>query len=144
MGNLPQDVVLTEAALCFIQARRNLIEGAAYLYQISTNSLWEGKFSSLGAYVEQECQLSQGYASKLIKAYEHYVVEGGLSQRKIEGTDPEKLYLAIALTGTPEEQAMKAETLTRSELKQERAMKDDVECEHLTTIHICASCHQRV
>jgi hypothetical protein len=94
--------------------------------------------------VESECQISASYASKLVKTYEHYVIQGGLSHAKLKATDPEKLYLAIALKGSPERQAVKAETLSRQELKAETHEVDGKDCEHLTTIKICANCHARV
>lgn len=143
MGNLPQARVLEDAANCFKSARRNLIEGAARLYHISTDSLWEGSYSSLGEFVEQECQISAGYASKLIKAYDYYIVKGGLSPRNLATTDPEKLYLAISLPGKPADQALKAETWTRQEIKAELAVKDGKEHEH-EPITICRVCNKRM
>jgi hypothetical protein len=59
-------------------------EGASLLYQIDQEKLWEGNYDSFGEYVEQECQLSQGYASKLLQSWKFYVIEGGLSQAKLQ------------------------------------------------------------
>lgn len=136
--------VLEEAADHFKSARTNILIGASLLYQIASERLWEAKYAKFGDYLEGECQISESYASKLIKSYKHYVVDGGLSPRNLEDTDLEKLYLAISLTGTPVQQAIKAETLTRSEIKAELSEKDGVECQHLQTLTICASCHARV
>lgn len=140
----PTTTILKDCAVAFKSARQGLLQGAALLSTISKDKLWENDYTSFGEYVEQECQISQGYASKLITAYEHYVVQGGLSHAKLSATDPEKLYLAIKLIGTPEEQAVKAETLTRTELKQEIVSQDGVECAHPTHITICSQCHVRV
>ncbi len=144
MANKIASTILKDAAACFKQARGNLLEGAAALHQIFTKNLWEGHFSSFGAYIEEECQLSPSYASKLIKTYEHYVAQGGLSLRKIADVEPEKLYLAINLKGTPLQQATKALTLSRGELRTERFEKDGIDCKHPVTIKICASCHAKV
>lgn len=136
--------ILKEAATCFRSARRNLIEGARLLNQISREGLWEGTHSTFGGYVEQECQLSQGYASKLITAYQHYVLKGGLSHAKLQDTDPEKLYLAISLTGTPEQQAEKAEMWSRQEIRDELNSNEHGDCKHEEIIKICAKCKKRV
>lgn len=136
--------ILDLAPQCFSSARQSIIEGAGYLHQIRERNLWQGRASSFGEYVENECQLSQGYASKLLKAYEHYVLNGGLSRQDIAGVDPEKLYLAIALPGTPQEQAIQAQTLSRSEIKTTAAATPEGECSHAAHITICAVCHKKL
>lgn len=141
----PQTTILTKAAECFTNARKNVYEGASLLYQIDQEKLWEGNYDSFGEFVEQDCQLSQGYASKLIQSWKFYVVDGGLSQRKLEGVDAEKLYLALKLPeGTPEKRLIQAQTLSRQELRAELTEKDGVDCQHEKTITICASCHKRL
>jgi len=139
----PSTIVLTDTANCFKMARRALLDGAHGLRDIQALKLWEGTYNSFGEYVEQECQISQSYASKLIKTYEHYIINGGVSHATLEGTDVEKLYLAISLTGTTHEQAVKAETLTRQEIKAELAVKDGVEHE-CVPISICKTCSKRL
>lgn len=69
-------------------------------------------------FIRDEFDISDSFASKLITIHRVLVLEGGLSQEKLEGIDQEKLYLASRLEGTPEEKLAKARTLTRSELKQ--------------------------
>jgi len=141
----PQTTILTQAAQCFTTARQNIYEGAALLYKINEEGLWKDSFDSFGEYVEQDCQLSQGYASKLLQSWKFYVIEGGLSQAKLSGVDAEKLYLALKLpNGTPEKRLIQAQTLSRQELRAELTEKDGVDCQHETTITICASCHKRL
>ena len=137
--------ILQETAKCFTAARKNLMQGAAQLYKISKEDLWDnGQYSSFSEYLNGECQISDSFASKLITVYTHYVINGGVSQIKLESVDYEKLYLATKLTGDAEEQAVKAETLSRSEIKDELGSKDGVDCAHTNLIQICAHCGKRV
>lgn len=114
------------------------------VYQVWTEKLWEGRFSSFGEYVESPEGLnrSQGYASKLKQVQEHYVIEGGLSEKDISGVDYESLYLALKTAGTPREQLSKAKTLTRSELKAER--QDFVPCAHVNQGNCCFDCWMKL
>lgn len=135
--------VLGKAADCFKHARGNLMQGARYLHQISTQELWQGAYSSFNEFLETECQISPGYASKLIKSYEYYVVGGGISLAKLQSVDPEKLYLAISLPGrNTDEKLVKAETWNRQELKDELASGPDGDCSHKVLIikHQCKAC----
>lgn len=145
MNELENNTILINAKECFDTARLKLMQGAEYLYLISKGNLYEGAYSSFGEFVEQGCQISQGMSSKLIKVYEYYVVNGGLSHAKLTEIDSEKLYLALNLPGTPEEKMVRAETWTRSEIRQELASKDGVDCTHdCPHVTICSSCNARV
>lgn len=133
--------ILNRAADCFIGVRKQFIEGAKLLHKISTEKLWEGQYGSFGEYVEQECQLSQGYASKLVQLYQYYAIEGGVSHAKLAAVDPEKAYSAMKLKGTPERQLTTALTLSRQELRAEVADKgEEHRCEY---IEICTRCGKR-
>ncbi len=136
--------ILKDAAHCFRDARGSLIEGAKLLHTIYSKQLYLEAYTTFGEYVEQECQLSPSYASKLIKTYEHYVINGSLSHAKLKDIEPEKLYLAINLKGTPTQQLSKALTLSRGELKSERFEKEGHDCQHPVTIKICATCHAKI
>lgn len=139
--------VLRDAAQCFQNARRSVYEGAALLYRIRKESLYEGQFSSFGEYIETECQLSPGYVSKLLTAWEYYVVEGGVSPRNLEGVDAEKLYLATKLpAGSTEQRFIKAHEWSRRDLRDELSTKDGKECEHPaeSRVTICGVCSKRV
>lgn len=110
--------VLKEAQECFTDARNRIAEGSEHLYKISQEKLWDnGQYSGFGEFCEAGCGISASFGSKLIKVYEHYVVNGGLSPLKLGSVDSEKAYLAIDLPGHAEDQIMKADILTRQELK---------------------------
>ncbi len=147
MQDLTVAAKLQNAADCFRNARKNLMEGASRLHEISTLKLWEASYSSFGEYVEQECQLSAGYASKLIKVYEYYIIKSGLSPKKLEAVDMEKAYMAISLTGNPEHKLIKAQEWTRQDLKDQLAAGPNGEdCAHKVLIvkHFCKACSRAV
>lgn len=77
-------------------------------------------------FIREQFDISESFASKLMTVHRVLVLEGGLSQEKLEGIDQEKLYLAAKLEGTAEEKIAKARTLTRSELKQTRNDEEPV------------------
>lgn len=131
--------VLEDCISAFKIAHTGLFEATHLLYRIRKEDLWEGHHSSFSDFLE-ECGISRGYASRLLTAYEHFVIEGGVSQRNLQGIDPEKLYLATKLTGSTDEQLTKALTLTRSELRLEHS--DEKPHDH-QWIEICTICHLR-
>lgn len=140
----PATTILNEAAECFSKARFNLFHGARRLKEISDKRLWDGQYGSFGEFVETECQISQGFASKLIAVFTHYSVESGLSHAKLADIDQEKLYLAMRLPLKAEEQLVRAQSWSRSELKAELASKGGAECQHPSSVEICTVCHSRV
>lgn len=80
-----------------------------------------------------EISMSEGHASKLIKNLEVWVERYQLSQRKLNGIDTEKLYLAsqVATEENHEEWLEKARTLSRSDLITEvQEVKDKNDHEH--------------
>lgn len=131
--------ILDKTAECFTKGRKSFIEGAAGLYKIKQENLWEGVHSSFGEYVEQACGISQGQASKLLASFEHYVL-GGVSRETLAEVDNEKLYLLIDAPGTPEEKAEKAKLLSRSDI---RAEKQETKPHSHEWIEICKICHSR-
>lgn len=141
---LPSLNLLETAATCFKQAQKNLIQGAALLYRINSEKIWESNYSSFGEYVEQECGISTSMASKLLKAYSYYAIESNIPQQELENVDYEKLYLTTALKDlTPEEKLVRAKSWSRSEIKAELSQKDGIDCAHPNKITICATCHAR-
>lgn len=135
--------LLNQAADCFNSIRKNFYEGAKLLHQIKTEELWKGEHGSFSEYLEQECKISDGFASKLIQVYEVFVLEAGFSQRKLEEVDHEKLYLSLKLPGTLEKRLIQAQTLTRAELKQQRVYEENgEECTHPGSM--CIKCHMRM
>lgn len=144
MNEIENDILL-KAARCFEGVRQRISEGMGYLYEISEKNLWDnGQYSSFSEFCESGCGISKSFASRLLTVYKHYVIEGGVSQRNLELTDPDKLYLAIGLPGSPDKQLVKAETLTRQEIKDELASDENGDCTHEKTIIICARCHKRI
>lgn len=136
--------ILDRAALLFTSVRKNLVAGAALLSKIRAESLYKPSYETFADFVEQECHISLSFASKLCSVYDGYVLEGGVRQEELQEIDHEKLYLALRLPDTFAAKVHKAQLLSRSELKAELAEKDGVDCQHVTTIHICANCHKRV
>jgi hypothetical protein len=139
----PSIQILDSAAECFGSARKNLMEGAKLLYEISTGELWKERHDSFGAYVEEECKISQGMASKLVNVYGYFVLKAGVPHAKLTSIDTEKLYLAMSLPGTPLKQLASAESLTRSEIRAELKDPED-KCLHEKCFKICSNCHKRV
>lgn len=140
----PSTTILRDCASAFKEVRQNLIEGAALLYKIREEKLYEGKYSSFGAYCEEECQISQSFAAKVCHVYGHYVLEGGLQPKQIGQVDAEKLYLALRLPGDAEAQFTRASTWSRSDIKAELASKGVEECIHPSYVEICTVCHARI
>lgn len=133
--------ILTQAAHCFAGARKNLIQGAALLHKIASEKLYEPHYASFSDYLESECQIKDSFASKLIKVYQHYCVDGGYSQDTLESIDSEKLYLATSVDASLEKQLSMAQTLTRSELKEE--IRDEDPTHEHVFISVCKVCWKR-
>lgn len=108
------------------------------LYNLKQNLPKEADW---GDFIRDEFDIGESFASKLMTIHRVFVIEGGVSQEKLEGIDGEKLYLSAKLEGTPEEKVAKARTLTRRELKEEK--NDEVPHEH-QPISICKVCSVRL
>lgn len=143
-----QENLLKEAAACFKDARKNIYHGAALLYEIRENHSWEGQYSSFTDYIESECQLSHGFVSKLLTAWQYYVIDGSQRTTALYDIDYEKLYLATKLPkGTPEQRLVKAREWTRRDLKDALAEDENGDnCIHPEDkrVTICGICHTRV
>lgn len=112
--------LLEETREAFANYRQTAIEAAACLYDVHVGGAWEQVATSWGEYVQNELQISQSFASKLLKVYTHFCIDGGLKRDSLLGVDYEKLYLSAKLEGTPAEQLEKAKVLSRQELKLEK------------------------
>lgn len=139
---LSPNEVLEKASGCFKTARKSFLEGAALLYVISEQNLTDGAYTSFNEYVQDACQISPSFASKLITIYKRYIVEGQLKPKELEGTDVEKLYNALQLPGSFAEKAVKAQTLTRQEIQDEIHSSPDGDCSHKVLIpyYKCKAC----
>ena len=144
----PTATILKDASVAFHNARRSVYDGVRLLYIIHEENLWQAQYSAFGEYVEQECQISAGHASKLISLWKFYVVEGGVHQKQLVGIDADKLYLAAKLpTGTIEQRLVKAQEWNRRDLKDALAEDENgVDCQHPEDkrVVICGVCQRRV
>lgn len=135
--------LLEKTEQLFHSARLSLIEAAAALYEVRKTEAWAERYESWQDFLHS-VSVSQSQASKMLSVFEHYALNGGVSHAKVAEVDLEKLYLATSLEGTPEEQATKAQLLSRSEIRSQRAFEDFGEehaCEPLT---ICKICHKKL
>lgn len=141
--------LLDKAADCFTAARKNIYDGAKYLYEINETNAWEGRYSSFSEYVEQECQISKGFASKLLQVWKFYVIDRGATPRSIEGVDAEKLYLATKLPQDDKRSSTDLITIAREWNREDfrAAITPAVDnCDHPPEcrVTLCTQCHSRV
>jgi hypothetical protein len=153
MNELTDIQLLDRCSEAFKSVRTSLYEACAYLYQIEQNGAWEGKYSSFSEYVEQECQISRGQASKLLTVWRYFVIERGVSQAKLEKIDAEKLYLATKLpqetfsgVRSPDDLLTIAREWSRQDFRDELASHEGVDCGHPEgkRIVLCGICSKRV
>lgn len=136
--------LLEKTEQLFHSARVSYLEAVAHLYKVQQTDAWKEKYDTWGEFVES-LGVSQSGASKMLTTYKHFVIEGAVSHAKLATVDLEKLYLATSLEGTPTEQLIKAETLSRSEIKAQRSFEESGhECEHPEEIRICKDCNKRL
>lgn len=135
--SIPQDLIENTRAL-LNAVRGSSIKIGQNLHDIK-QSLPPG--TDWGDFLRDEFDISEGFASKLMTIHRVFVLEGGVSQEKLEGIDGEKLYIAAKLEGSPEEKIAKARTLTRRELKDEK--NDEEPHEHIP-VAICKICSIRI
>lgn len=96
------------------------LELGARLFKIREERLWEGTYDTYNDFL-QVLHLTPGNASILASVHKNYVLDGGIPAESLSGIPYSNLYEAIPLiekdgvTGA----AVKAETLTRAEIKDE-------------------------
>lgn len=130
--------LLARCSEAFKRLRTSVWEAAGLLYQVREENAAGADLRAFSRYVEQDLGVSRGFASKLLKAYEHFVIEGGVSLAKLQGLDHEKAYLATRLGGSVADQLSKALTLSRNELREEQA--EDEPHDH-RWVTVCSICH---
>jgi hypothetical protein len=138
-----KETLLEKAENALKNVKVSILTAAKYLHEVKATNAFEGRYSSFGEFVESN-GMSQSFAAKLTKVWEYWVEQAKVSPTELKEIPAENLYLAINLPGNDEDKLAHARTLTRSEIKAELAEKDGHECEHLTKITICASCHARI
>jgi len=96
------------------------LEVGARLYKIREERLWEGTYNSFEDFLA-EIKMTKGNASILASVHKNYVLEGGIEPKQLAGIPYSNLYEAIPLIEKEgvTSAAVKAETLTRSEIKDE-------------------------
>jgi hypothetical protein len=96
------------------------LELGARLYKIREERLWEGSYDSFNDFLA-DAHLTAGNASILASIHKSYIVDGGMEQEQLAGVPYSNLYEAIPLIQKEgiTVAAVKAQTLTRSEIKDE-------------------------
>ena len=132
--------LLEKTEALFHSARKSIIEAGMALKQCLEEDAWQEKYDTQGQFVEA-LGMSSGAASRLLTVCAHYE---SISPAKLAKVGVEKLYLATSLKGTPKEQFIKAESLSKTEIKAQRIYEDTgEECAHEETYTICKTCHHR-
>ncbi len=125
-------VFLRETVDLARQIETRFIELGARLFKIRENELWRASYSSYHEFLDA-AHISAGNASILASIHRHYVVEGNITQEKLAGIGYSNLYQAIPLIEREgiKSALVKAETLTRSEIKDEVRDNKFGEHEHI-------------
>lgn len=126
----------------FHSARVATIEAAAALYEVRETKVWETKHESWSEYVDT-LGISKGQASKLLTVFEHFAIEGRLLHAKLAQVEPDRLYWASKLEGTPKEQFEKALVLSRGELREQQFFEENGEEHVCEWIEVCRLCNKR-
>lgn len=102
------------------QIETRFLELGARLFRIKENKLWLDTYESYQEFLDA-ARISPGNASILASIHQHYVLEGKVPIKKLAGIGYSNLYEAIPLIERDGVDAavVKADTLTRSEIKDE-------------------------
>lgn len=102
------------------QIETRFLELGARLYSIRERKLWADTYDSYSDFLEA-AKINPGHASILASIHKHYVVEGKKKQGTLAGIGYSNLYEAIPLIEREgvDSAVVKADTLTRSEIKDE-------------------------
>lgn len=128
-----------------IEIKKNLEAGfltlAEMLYYIKTDELYKGKWESFASYLA-EMDIKESQASKYITVYKNWILEAGVSPRKLQEIGVDKAYTALPLLKSGTEEAVKkATSLKRAELRDEvYESKNGEPCQHLNLTRGYARC----
>lgn len=102
------------------QIETRFLELAARLYKIRSQELWKDDYESYQEFLDTS-RISPSQASMLYSIHKNYIVEGGLDRKRLVGVGYSNLYEAIPFIEKDgaEMALVKAETLTRDEIKDE-------------------------
>jgi len=123
------------------QIETRFLELGARLYRIREEKLWADTYDSYQEFLDS-AHINPSHASVLASIHRHYVVEGKKEYGELAGIGYSNLYEAIPLIEKEgvDTAVVKAETLTRSEIKDEvREIKHGVH-EHVFGTERWASC----
>ena len=111
------------------QIETRFLELGARLFKIKKENLWADTYDSYQEFLDA-AHINPGHASILASIHKHYVIEGGLDREDLAGIGYSNLYEAIPLIERDgiKKAVVKAETLTRSEIKDE--VRDQKHGEH--------------
>lgn len=102
------------------QIETRFLELGSRLYRIREEKLWVGTYDTYNDFLEV-AGVTPGNASMLASIHKSYIVDGGMNMKQLAGVPYSNLYEAIPLIEKEgvESAAVKASTLTRSEVKDE-------------------------
>lgn len=102
------------------QIETRFLELGARLYTIRERRMWDDTYDSYSDFLEA-AKINPGHASILASIHKHYVVDGKKKQSTLVGIGYSNLYEAIPLIEREgvDMAVVKADTLTRSEIKDE-------------------------
>ena len=102
------------------QIETRFLELGSRLYRIKEERLWESTYDSYQEFLEA-AHINPGHASILVSIHRKFIVEGQKTKEELAGIGYSNLYEAIPLIDRDgvEVAVVKAETLTRSEIKEE-------------------------
>lgn len=111
------------------QIETRFLELGARLFNIREKRLWEESYDSYSDFLEV-AKINPGHASIFEKIHRYYIVEGKKDMKQLAGIGYTNLYEAIPLIEKDgiDKAIVKAETLTRSEIKDE--VRDQKHGEH--------------
>lgn len=113
----PTTTLLTDCIRAFTEARGKIADAMESLWKVHEAKAWEGEYESWTDFCEEGLKISHSTASQYVQIYDRYVNQGRLTVNQIRQVDPVKLYKALKLVGTPEQQYSTALTWRREDFK---------------------------
>lgn len=123
------------------QIETRYVELAARLYKIRTKEMWWGSYENWEEFLDA-ARIRPSVASILCSIHKHYVVDGGKKTEQLAGIGYSNLYEAIPLIEKEgvDSALVKADTLSRSEIKDEVRDQKHGEHEHTPGAERFAPC----
>lgn len=114
------------------QIETRFLELGSRLFKIREEKLWADSYDNYQEFLDA-AKINHGHASILASIHKNYVIDGGINPTKLAGIGYSNLYEAIALIERDgvETAVVKADTLTRAEIKDEVRDQKHGEHEHV-------------